>query len=268
MVKMDPCLIKDKFHMSQDGKKGINARIDFLQSFKYAEQLQHKVKEIVNDIENYPFCNFGELNFLCDKYGSDKGSNFNVANNNLHPYSWLPHTYTNIYEALFRNNRHEIKNVFECGIGTDNEDIQSNMSAKGKPGASLRVWRDYFINANIYGADIDRSCLFEEEKIKTGYIDQTSPVDIKNYFKNFDFKFDLMIDDGLHTGKAALCLFENSIDYLSKNGIYCIEDLSIEGIEVLYDYFKTKSDKYIVKYAIMQTPNMLNNNMVIIRKIS
>ena len=49
----------------------------------------------------------------------------------------------------------------------------------GKPGASLRVWRDYFPNAIIYGADIDKDILFAEERIKTFYIDQLDPVAIK-----------------------------------------------------------------------------------------
>ena len=30
------------------------------------------------------------------------------------------------------------------------------MSEDGKPGASLRVWKEYFSNAEIYGADIDK----------------------------------------------------------------------------------------------------------------
>ena len=265
-MKMDPSYIKDKIHMSQNNEKGLKARIEFLQSIKYNEQLQFKIKQYIDDIEKYPDFNYGELNFLCDKYGSDKGSNFNIASSSIHPYSWLPHTYTNIYETLFRNIRYNVKYVFECGIGTDNEEFKSNMSSSGKPGASLRMWQDYFINADIYGADIDKSCLFSENKIKTGYIDQTSATAIEDYFKDFDFKFDVMIDDGLHTGAAALCLFKNSIKYLSDTGIYCIEDLPIEGIEVLQEYFRTCANKFVVKYVIMQTPILLNNNMIIIRR--
>lgn len=268
MVKMNPNFIKDKMLMMQEGTKGKSAQINFLQESRYDKELQFKILKFIKDIENAPNMNYGELNFLCDKYGSDKGSNFDIANNSIHPYSWLPHTYTDIYEVLFKDIRSNVKNVFECGIGTDNVEIKSNMSSKGNPGASLRVWKDYFINATIYGADIDKNCLFQEERITTSYIDQTSEKDIINCFENFNVKFDVIIDDGLHTGAAALSLFKNAISYLNINGIYCIEDLSIEGIEVLQEYFSKHLNEFIVKYAIMQTANRLNNNLIIIKRIN
>jgi hypothetical protein len=48
------------------------------------------------------------------------------------------------------------------------------MGRTGTPGASLRAWRDYFPNAEIYGADIDREILFEEERISAFYVNQLS----------------------------------------------------------------------------------------------
>ena len=39
------------------------------------------------------------------------------------------------------------------------------MGSEGVPLASLRAWRDYFKNANIYGADIDKGILKDEERI-------------------------------------------------------------------------------------------------------
>jgi hypothetical protein len=45
------------------------------------------------------------------------------------------------------------------------------MSGGGKPGASLYVWRDFFPNAYIFGADIDKEVLFNDKRITTGYID-------------------------------------------------------------------------------------------------
>jgi hypothetical protein len=61
------------------------------------------------------------------------------------------------------------------------------------------------------GADIDRNVLFEEDRIKTGYMDQTKPEDIRAFFDQTGvMSFDLMVDDGLHTFDSAKCLFENS----------------------------------------------------------
>ena len=66
----------------------------------------------------------GEITLLCDKYGSDKGS----YTDKNHPYPWRAHTYSYIYEAMFRKIKNKVKNVFECGIGTNNVNVPSNMT--------------------------------------------------------------------------------------------------------------------------------------------
>ena len=148
----------------------------------------------------------------------------------------------------------------------DVTDVPSNMGADGKPGASLRVWREYFPNAQIYGADIDKRVLFEETRIKTFYVDQCDPVIIANMWAEIATNdFDLMIDDGLHTFESAICLFENSINKLAPNGTYIIEDASINDLVKYRQYFKDKN--YNVKYInlIRSTVNIRDNNIVMIR---
>lgn len=82
------------------------------------------------------------------------------------------------------------------------------MTENGIPGASLRVWRDYFFNANIYGADIDKDILFKEEKIKTFYVDQLDTKSIKQMWANIGVEnFDIIIEDGLHEPEANLNFF-------------------------------------------------------------
>jgi hypothetical protein len=92
---------------------------------------------------------------LCDFYGSDKGS----QGSNL-AYPWPAHTYSDFYSTIFSNFRSSVKKVYENGIGTNNTNLTSNMSSTGIPGASLRVWRDYFPNSIVIGTDIDRDVLF------------------------------------------------------------------------------------------------------------
>ena len=72
------------------------------------------------------------------------------------------------------------------------------MGISAKPGASLRVWRDYFPGANIFGADIDQDILFSENRVETFYLDQTSKESIDAMWRAIKISdFDLIIDDGL-----------------------------------------------------------------------
>ena len=70
---------------------------------------------------------------------------------------------------------------------------------------------------------------------------------------------------GLHNSEAAISLFENSIEYLSDNGIYIIEDLSISNIQKFQEYI-SKKDEYVVKYLLMNTKFLSNNNLIVITK--
>lgn len=200
---------------------------------------------------------------LCDKYGSDKGE----IRSSGHPYPWPSHTYADLYHRLFYHCRGEIKKVFECGLGTNNPDLASSMGISGKPGASLRVWRDYFPNAQVYGADIDKAILFEEERIKTGYIDQLDPGAIAEYWKRMGVKdFDFMLDDGLHTFEAGVCLFRHSVDLLAPDGLYVIEDVSAPDLLQFKRFFDPLD--FSVDYVVMHRPNLplSDNNLVVIRR--
>ena len=230
--------------------------------------MDHKNKNIfsykINDF--YQSSNF-YLNTLFDVYGSDKGT----ADDELpKPYSWNAHTYGSYYSKLYDHCRDGVIKIFECGIGTNNPELTSSMGAKGKPGASLRAWRDYFKNAIVYGADIDKEILFQEERIKTFYVDQSDSLSIKKIWKKINQNnFDLIIDDGLHTFIAAKNLFEYSIKYLKLEGIYIIEDAQNNDLLDFKNYFDNNLDKY--NYNILTLINSknpkTNNNLIEIRRI-
>jgi hypothetical protein len=202
---------------------------------------------------------------LCDKYGSDKGE----VRTGPHPYPWPSHNYADFYSRLFSHCRLGVTKVMECGLGTNNPDIVSSMGADGKPGASLRVWRDYFPNAIVIGADIDREILFEEDRIKTYYLDQTNPQAIAEFWQNVGLEgFDVILDDGLHIFEAGVCLFENSISKLAKNGVYIIEDVFVDDLLRFQDFFRTQ--QYAVDYVNLRRPGIeltYNNNLVVIRHL-
>jgi hypothetical protein len=153
-----------------------------------------------------------------------------------------------------------VKLVFECGLGTNNPDLQGNMTVDGMPGASLRVWRDYFKNAQVYGADIDKDILFQENRIKTFYVDQLNAPSIETMWKEIGIQnFDIIIDDGLHTTDANI----NSFNKLKKNGIYIIEDVHILELNNIMEKLK----KFSPELVVLENKNVKyrDNNLVIIR---
>ena len=195
-----------------------------------------------------------KLTELMNYYGSDKGG----KNNH--------HNYADFYSEIFFHRRNEIKSFLEIGLGTNNVNLPSNMGIDGVPLASLRAWRDYFKNAQIYGADIDKSILKNEERIKTFFVDQTNPESIKKLFNSIgELKFDIILEDGLHEYNANICFFENSIDYLKKNGIYIIEDIFYKDKKKFLNYFKSKNYNFSI-VDIYHKKNIANNCLVIVRK--
>ena len=204
------------------------------------------------------------LKQLCDKYGSDKGASegFDDAT-----YWWAAHTYPDVYGMLFDHCRDHVRLVFECGIGSNDEMVTSNMTAAGHPGASLRVWRDYFPNAEVFGADIDPKALFEEDRIRTFEVDQTDAAAVAAMWEAIGKTgFDLIIDDGLHEQHAGISLFEASFERLKPGGLYVIEDIEESDLPFYLAYFAGKP--WWVSYAVLRRhypARYANNGMVLIR---
>tara|TARA_B100000902_G_C27117591_1_gene816938 strand:- start:197 stop:907 length:711 start_codon:yes stop_codon:yes gene_type:complete len=195
-----------------------------------------------------------DLKKLMDFYGSDKGGKNNQ------------HNFAQYYSDIFCNKKDQIKNFLEIGLGSNNLEVPSNMGAEGKPLASLRAWRDYFKNGNIYGGDIDKDILKDEERIKTFYVDQTNPTTIKEMFKNIGVsKFDVILEDGFHEYNANICFFENSIEYLEEDGVYIIEDVYYKDQDKFINYFKKKHYNFAI-IDIFHEKNISNNCLVVVKK--
>jgi hypothetical protein len=209
-----------------------------------------KENQLAHDCMNFPFEElFGpDVTPLCsamNRFGSDKGS------------GW--HNYTKLYHHLLSKKSSIIENVFELGLGTNNIDTLSSMGVRGKPGASLRAWKDYFPKAQIHGADIDKRILFEEPRIRTFYCDQTNPADISALWQSIPrVKFDLMVDDGLHEFQANKIFLQNSIQNLAEDGLFIIEDVLVH--EPNLQNFKDFMNSMNLQSVIIKLPSELNNN--------
>ncbi len=211
----------------------------FLKEIFYYPLLNRKFYFYFRNKENYIFnteliTKNNSLDELADKYGTDKGGD---VNRNISKKEEL-NNYTPLYQKLFSRDKNNYRLVFEVGIGSNNLDTPSNMGSNGKPGASLYMWQEYFPNAEIFGADIDKRILFNENRIKTYFVDQYSVESIKKMWLEIDRKnFDIIIDDGIHDYKGNINFFENSIQYLKKGGLYIIEDVNNIYVENFRKYF-------------------------------
>jgi SAM-dependent methyltransferase len=191
------------------------------------------------------------------KYGSDKAR---------------MHKYTAVYSALFKERYEERLRVFELGLGTNNADAPSNMGVFGVPGASLRGWRELFPHALIFGADVDRRILFQEDRIKTYYCDQLDPSSIQELWSHMDLQggADIIIEDGLHTLEANVSFLERSLDRLRPGGVYITEDISRDHVNDWYERLEnTYSQRYpTYEFAFVVLPDRGNqdHNMLVIRR--
>jgi hypothetical protein len=202
---------------------------------------------------------------LCEIMGRNKSDKGDISITT----SW--HNYTTCYYSLFKDIKSNELRIFELGLGTNNTQIASNMGPQGRPGASLYGWAEFFPLASIYGADIDRDILFQTERIRTYYCDQTNSDIIKTMWSNPELEapFDIIIEDGLHTFSANVCFFENSIHKLKKGGFYIIEDIHTSD----FSSFNSKIVEWEIKYPslkftlvkIPSSRNTIDNNLLIIK---
>jgi tetratricopeptide (TPR) repeat protein len=153
---------------------------------------------------------------LFGQYGSDKAT---------------VHNYNELYGHILRHPE-TIASVFEIGIGTNNEDVVSNMSRSGRPGASLRAFRDFLPHARVYGADVDKRILFTESRIETYFVDQTDPITFDALAGNLPGELDLIIDDGLHSPDANLTSLIFALKRIRRGGWFVVEDILVSALPV------------------------------------
>lgn len=159
--------------------------------------------------------NLDHLQKLLASYGSDKSTY---------------HNYHYVYSSIVKPD--SVSQFFEIGLGTNNVDVISNMGPMGKPGASLRGFRDYIKNGHVYGADIDKRVLFKEDKIDTFFIDQLDTSSFEDIKSKLKHKVDIFIDDGLHAPDANLNSLMLGMDLVRSGGWIVIEDIPERSVVI------------------------------------
>ena len=173
------------------------------------------------------------------------------------------HSYIELYEKLLSSKRETAQNVLEIGIG----------DFKEKNGGSIKLWRDYFTNAKIYGVDIlssDRVMdeLFNDSRVilhtsSDGYNEEF----FKTKFLNKNIKFDFMLDDGPHTLESMKTFIRLYSQIIADNGILIIEDVqSIEIIENLINEVPLHLKPYIEIYDLRHIKNRYDDIVFVINR--
>lgn len=173
------------------------------------------------------------LHDLAVRYGCDK----------LHSHSYIP-----FYEKLFAGR--EVKRLLEIGIGF--KDLMLPFVPFYVHGASLRMWKEYFPSAHIWGCDIREDVLFQEPSIYTLQIDQGKREDLEKLVRLGPW--DVVIDDGSHQTEHQILTAEVLLPSVRSGGVYVVEDVqepervaaSIPG-SVIHRFDKRPDDVLVVK---------------------
>lgn len=126
------------------------------------------------------------------------------------PYIAGDLSHASLYESLFRPYRSSAERVFEIGV---------------REGGSIALWMKYFMNAQVYGLDVDFSKIRDDVSAAILLeVDQSSEKQLRE-FGDEHGPFDIGIDDGSHVWKHQILSFETLWPYISSGGLYVIEDV-------------------------------------------
>ncbi|MBF0125784.1 MAG: glycosyltransferase, partial [Magnetococcales bacterium] len=142
------------------------------------------------------------LREITNRHGSDKGDS-----------SHERHGYTNLYADMLALFGPRVRLV-EIGI----------MDPRF-PGASLRAWREYLPQAELFGLDIvDASAVGRETDTRTFLCDQSKEGDLLAAIRQIG-EVDVIVDDGSHVDAHILLTLRTLFPHVRPGGFFVVEDL-------------------------------------------
>lgn len=128
------------------------------------------------------------------------------------------HYYTAHYDSCFAPLRNLPLHLLEIGIGGYENPVAG--------GASLRMWKDYFPLAQIYGLDWHAKPGVAEDRIKTYQGSQADPITMARILSDApEQAFDIIIDDGSHRSEHVIATFLMMFQHVKPGGWYVVEDI-------------------------------------------
>ena len=169
------------------------------------------------------------LDILFNKAGCDKAEK---------------HHYHTVYGPEFDTLRNEPINILEVGVFK---------------GDSIKAWLEFFPNANIYGIDIFKRVkpedikVLNDDRVKYLKCDSTN-IAVRDQIKKQwpRIRFDIIIDDGLHTPDANAKTLHNLFPLLKKNGSFYVEDVWPLDIMTTKEMQHWWVQKYPERYNILE----------------
>jgi hypothetical protein len=162
------------------------------------------------------------------------------------------HSYLDLYQQLLSSKKESAQNVLEIGIGDFDE----------KNGGSIKLWRDFFTNATIYGIDILPISRVIDELINDKRVilyTEENAYDESFFTYNIlskNIKFDLLLDDGPHTLESMKQFIKLYSKVLAGDGILIIEDIqSMDWIDTLKTEVPEDLKKFIKIYDLRNNKN-------------
>lgn len=164
-------------------------------------------------------------------------------------------TLLDVYNATGRRSdkehfHHYISN-FYCEKLSPRKDDKLNILEIGIfNGDSLKLWEDFFPNANIYGLDINDHSIYTYSDRVDKYIMNAYSESTINFLKSKNLTFDIIIDDGPHTIESQNYCCKNYKHLLNKNGLLVIEDVIVHNLQILQESnpeFKTLNLMHIAE---------------------
>jgi hypothetical protein len=162
--------------------------------------------------------------------------------------------YINHYYQVKRN---QLKNVLEIGICN---------------GGSIKLWSDFFINANVYGLDImPIECVWEgikkEKIILHTSIDAYDENFFMTNFLNKNIQCDFMLDDGPHTLDSMKQFIKLYSQIMTDDGILIIEDVqSWDWLDILKNEVPEYLKQFIKIYDLRPNKNQYDDIVFTIDK--
>lgn len=194
---------------------------------------------------------FTELCRLAARYQTDK-STYNLFTHR--------HPYTPVY-SMFLGALRTQENPKIAEIGVLN-------------GSSIRMWREYFNNPEIYAFDINEKLLAPLESIaRVGRIDSGDPAAIADSFGRLP-ALDLILEDASHRLEHQVCAVRELVKYLKVGGLLIVEDI-FRSIPTSYfqeavDACGHEVEAYMIlpEDSLRASPNWENDRVLIVRRLA